>query len=162
MDANATANTAAVASAIATVAAAVAAAGSWFAAWRTARIQGKSTDFSNCVEVLRQLGDAVRRVRDAADDGLRKFEFIELLNLLEMLALLFNHHKIAPATKQFTGKYLEESLAWIRVDPDMARLMRESTTGDDTFRELKKFENRRLTPIRGLSRFYRLRRDATR
>jgi hypothetical protein len=149
-------------STFAAIASAVAATGSWFAAWQTVRIQGKSTDFGNCFEVHKQLGDAQRRVREAVDDDKKRAEFIELLNLLEVLALLFNKRKIAASTRQFTGKFLEESLAWIRIEPNMASLMRESMTSDDTYRELKKFEKRRLTPIRGLSHFYWLSRDTVR
>jgi hypothetical protein len=42
----------------------------------------------------------------------------------------------------------------------MAALMRKSMTGDETYRELKKFEKRRKPGIRNLSRFYRNKRDA--
>lgn len=154
-----TATSAAVASAIATGAAAIAAAGSLFAAWRTASIQGKATDFGNCLEVVRQLGEAQRRVQDADSEEKSRFEFIELLNLLETLALLFNSRKIAASTRRFTEKFLDEALAWIRIEQQMTQLMRESMTGEDTYHELKKFERRRQTPIRGLSRLYRFKRE---
>jgi hypothetical protein len=157
-----TATEAAVISAIAAGAAAVAAIGSWFAAWQTARIQGKATDFSNCLEVIEQLGEAQRRVRDADNHDKSEFEFIELLNLLEALALLFTNRKIAPSTRKFTGKFLEEALAWIGIDPEMAKLMQKSMTDDTTYQELKKFRKRRQRPIRGLSRFYRIKRDTAR
>jgi hypothetical protein len=132
-------------------------------AWNAKQIQGRSADFANCIEVAGQLRDATRRVRNECnrkdDEGAYVFEFRELLNLLEALALLYNDGKIAASTKKFTGKFLAEALAWIRIDHGMATLMRQSMTGDDTYLELKKFEERSKPEMRGLSRLYRHKRD---
>jgi hypothetical protein len=67
--------------------------------------------------------------------------------------------RIAPSTKKFTETFLDEVLAWINIDNGMATLMRQSMTGDETYRELKKFEKRRKSGIRKLSRLYKNRRD---
>ena len=129
-------------------------------AWNARAIQGRSADFANCIDVTSRLADAQRRVREAQDDEARyKFEFRELLNLLEALALLHNDNKIAPSTKKFTCKFLEEAIGWIRVNPEMAAFMRQSTTSDETYHEIQKFEGRRKPNIRTLSRSYVDRRD---
>jgi hypothetical protein len=150
---------AAEASAVAAAAAALAAFVSLGVAWNAKRIQGKAADFSNCLEVVGQLRAAQDRVFTARNDDERyRFEFVELLNLLEALALLYNDGKIAASTKKFTGKFLDQVVAWIRVDESMKRLMDSSMTGDDTYGELKKFENRRRPLIRGLARDYSIQR----
>ncbi|MEI9986956.1 MAG: hypothetical protein WDN69_29620 [Aliidongia sp.] len=135
-------------------ASALAAAFSLAVAWHAKRIQGKAADFTNCLEVAGKLRDAMRHVQDAPDDARRKFEFIELLNLLEALALLYNDGRIAASTKKFTGKYLAEVVAEMRANEPMMRLRRESVTGDDTFRELQKFEKRQADAILTLARSY--------
>jgi hypothetical protein len=128
--------------------------------WNAKRIQGRSADFANCIEVVEQLGDAQRRVLNEREDKERyEFEFRELLNLLEALALLYNDRRIAASTKKFTGKFLDEALGWINIDHGMATLMRDSITGEGTFQELKKFEQRRKPVIRKHSHSYRERRD---
>jgi hypothetical protein len=146
-------------SAIAAACSAVAASVSLVVAWHAQRIQGRSADFANCIEVVERLGTAMRRVRDAPDNHY-DFEFTELLNLLEALALLHNERRIAASTKKFTAKFLEEVLGWISIDPAMEAHMRKSMTGDATYRELEKFKNHRKPGIRSLSRFYRNKRDA--
>jgi hypothetical protein len=111
--------------------------------------------------VTSRLADAQRRVREAkdVDEGGYTFEFRELLNLLEALALLHNDNKIAPSTKKFTCKFLEEAIGWIRVNPELAAFMRQSITSDETYHEIQKFEGRRKPNIRTLSRSYVDRRD---
>jgi hypothetical protein len=150
-------------SAVAAACSAVAAAVSLMVAWNAKGIQGRSADFANCIEVAEQLRDAMRRVRDERDqennEKRYEFEMRELLNLLEALALLYNDGRIAPSTKKFTETFLDEVLAWINIDNGMATLMRQSMTGDETYRELKKFEKRRKSGIRNLSRLYKNRRD---
>lgn len=131
--------------------------------WHAKQIQGKSTDFANCLAVVSQLGDAIRRVRDGHGDENRvRAEFVELLNLLEALALLHNDGRIAASTRRFTGKFLEQAIGWINIDPHMRTLMRDSMTGEDTYGELKRFEKRRMVQIRDHSRFYRDRRETRR
>jgi hypothetical protein len=126
-------------------------------AWNARQIQGRSADFANCVEVVQQLGVAMRRVRDAPEKYYR-FEFTELLNLLEALALLCNESKIAPATKKITCKFLEESLGWIRGDDSMKQLMKDSVTGAETYAELQAFEERRRHEIAKHAKSYAIQR----
>ncbi len=115
-------------------------------AWNGRQIQGRSADFANCAEVVEQLSNAMRRVRDAPEEHSR-FEFIELLNLLEAFALLYNENKIAPVTKKITCKFLEESMAWIRGNDSMKQLMTDSVTSNNTYAELQVFEKRRQREI---------------
>jgi len=146
---------AAIASAIATVAAAVAAAGSLLAAWKTLRMQDKSTDFSNCLEIIRQISEAQRRVI-SAESGSEKcrFEFIELLNLLESIAFLHNRGQMRGSTKLLVAKFLQEALAWFRTNPDLLRLIEEAATSKDTFRELNEFEQQYAGEMLDLTRRY--------
>jgi hypothetical protein len=146
-------------SAIAAGCSAAAAIASLLVAWNAKRIQGRSADFANCTDVVEQLGSAMRRVRDATEaEDHHKFEFIELLNLLEALALLYNEGKIAPSTKKITGKFLEEALAWIRCDDSMKQLMADSVTSDDTYAELKEFQERRRRDIAAHTKSYAIQR----
>jgi NADH dehydrogenase/NADH:ubiquinone oxidoreductase subunit G len=123
-------------------------------AWQARRIQGRAADFSNCLEAARELRDAMRRVHDAPDAAKVKFEFTELLNLLEALALLYNDGKIAASTKKFTGNFLDEVLAWIRADASMKQRMQETETSPTTYQELKLFEKNRPQESRQLTKAY--------
>ena len=152
------ANQAAVWSALAAVFSAVAAGASAYVAWQAKRHQTSATDFEGCLAVVKQLGDAQRAVRDA-DDVHREFEFIELLNLMEALALLLNDGRSASSTRKVAGHFLEEALSWISITPVMTGLMKRATTGDGTFAELQRFRDRHVTPIRKNARYYRIRRD---
>lgn len=115
---------------------AVAAFASLGVAWHAKQIQGHSTDFTNCLQVVGQLREATHRVLFADDDEKRHFEFIELLNLLEVLALLYNDGKIASSTNRFTRKFLIESLASIRASEVMSKLKQESITAEETYQEI--------------------------
>lgn len=153
-------------SAIAAGCSAVAATVSLFVTWHAKRIQGRSADFANCIQMAEQLRDMQRFVRDECEkdnnEARYEFELRELINLLEVLALLHNDNRIAASAKKFTGKFLDEVLAWINVDPGMAEFMRKSKTGEDTYRELKRFESRRKNEIGKLSRFYWRKREIQR
>jgi hypothetical protein len=99
------ADTAAVWSAVAAIFSAIAASISFYVAMQARRIQGNAADFSNCLEAVRNLAEAQRRVIEAQDcEDRLKFEFRELLNLLEALALLVNDGRIAPSTHKFMMK----------------------------------------------------------
>jgi hypothetical protein len=148
------ANQAAVWSALAAIFSAVAAGGSAFVAWQAKRGQTSAADFEGCLAVIKQLTEAQRAVRDAPGEH-KQFEFIELLNLLETLALLVNDGRPASSTKKVAEHFLEEALSFIAVSPALADLMKKATTGDDTFSELQRFRSRRETAIRRNSKHYR-------
>jgi hypothetical protein len=117
---------------------------------RAAKAQIKAADFNNCMEVVKQLGEALRRCRDAANDDVKRFEIRELLNLMEALALLINSDKIAPSTEKYTRHFLIEAWASLEANPEMAELMHASVTSETTYRELLQFSLRYSTEIRRL------------
>jgi hypothetical protein len=135
------------------------AAASFWISWLNRRTQIRSLDFTNCLEVVKQLGEAQRRVFSKKEDiDAARFEFFELLNLLEALALMINERRTHPSTTRFTSKFLIEALAWIRVDPTLKEQMAAAITSDDTFSELKQFEKRQAEIIRRTSRHFWLKR----
>lgn len=132
----------ALASVFAAVFSAIAASAAGFVAFCSYRTQNKSADFGDCLQVVGFLREAQKRVYDAnlqCNRGLYEFEFVELLNLFEALAFLYFEGKIAPATSDFTRKFLSESLEWVGRDAAMKSLMHESMTDGGTFRYLIRF-----------------------
>lgn len=144
---------AAVAACASTVSATVSLISIWFAR-RAALSQAKAADFKNCLETIEQLAEAQRKVRDAPPER-HAFEFRELLNLMEGLALLFNDRKVAPSTRKIVEHFLEEAWAWLRADPAMSALATSSLTGADTYAELRRFAEARRPRIESLTRMYR-------
>jgi|SRR5580698_4727944 hypothetical protein len=122
-----------------------------------ARTTANASDFLNCLDVVARLGDAQRRVRDASDQTVQEFEFRELLNLMEALALLENDNRIAPSTRRFTEHFLVESYAFMRSQMALRPLLEKSVTGEETFSELEKFAERRWAKIEHLSDVYQSR-----
>lgn len=147
------ANQAAVWSALAAIFSAVAAVASAFVAWQAKRGQTSAADFESCLTVVQHLGEAQRSVRDAPDEY-KEFEFIELLNLLEALALLVNDGRPASSTKKVAAHFLEEALSLITVTPALAELMRKATTDVETFSELKRFRDKHVLMVRRNVRQY--------
>jgi hypothetical protein len=107
---------------------------------RIAAKQGKVLEFNNAIDLVKQLGEAERRVK-AADDKDKESTFRDLLNLLETLAMLYLKRRITKATRDYTKKYLIEAIAWIEVDDTMRTLIERSLTGMDTFADLAQFRN---------------------
>jgi hypothetical protein len=149
---------AAVWSAVGAIASAVAAGCALYVAWQAKRVQSNSVDFANCLTVAQRLSETQRAVRDAAEEN-KQFEFIELLNFMEILALLVNAGRSTTSTRKVVSDYLEEALAWIGITPWIAELMENSTTGEGTYGELKKFRAKRAKRIREKSRHYITKRD---
>ena len=119
------------------------------------RLQTKSIDFNNCLEVVKQLAEAQRRIRDAASNETRDFEIVELLNLMEALALLVNRGRIARSAAEYTGHFLEEAWASLKANDDVLPLVEKSISGADTYSELLKFASGRHKRITALVKAYR-------
>ncbi len=145
-------------SAFAAACSAVAAFVSLVVAWHAKRIQGRSVDFANGIEIVERLGTAMRRVRDAPENH-HDFEFTELLNLLEALALLHNERRIAASTKKLIANFLDEVLRCIENDSETKNHMCKTRTGSETYRELEKFKTRRNSWILNQWRSYRNKHD---
>lgn len=141
-------------SAVGAVASAVFAAGAFIVAWHARSIQGASVDFTACLDVIERLRVAQDRVRRAEGDAEYDFEFHELLNLLEVLALLHNDGRLAKSTKKIVGNFLDQALGWIRNDQNMEARMNSAMTSDQTFEALRKFEKRRRKEVAKLARKY--------
>jgi hypothetical protein len=120
---------------------------------RIAAKQGKVLEFNNAIDLVKQLGEAERRVK-AADDKDKESTFRDLLNLLETLAMLYLKGRITKAARDYTKKYLIEAMAWIEVDDTMRMLIERSFTGMDTFADLAQFRNRHRKEIDRLVQFY--------
>jgi hypothetical protein len=138
--------------------AAVASALSAAASFWLIRTEARSHDFDSCLDLIERLGVALRRVRDAQDDGIRDFEFRELLNLMEGLALLENQRRIPKATRKFAKTYLIETYAFLRSEGSTRVLLDSSVTGVTTFDELMQFYDRNRAEIDGLSVAYQKQR----
>jgi hypothetical protein len=115
---------------------------------------GRATDFNNCLTVVSQLAEAQRKVRDAKDDAARNFEFRELLNLMEALALMENDRRIASSTQKITERFLVESWAFLKSQPHIQQFLRDSMTDTDTFGELRRFEEKHVIEIRDKALLY--------
>lgn len=103
------------------------------------RRTGRATDFNNCLSVVSQLAEAQRKVRDAKDNNVQKFEFRELLNLMEALALLENDRLTAPSTKKITVDFLIEAWAFLKSQDHLQKFLSDSMTDLKTFEQLRKF-----------------------
>lgn len=121
------------------------------------RLQNRSIDFNNCLEVMKQLGEAQRRVRDAGGDESKwQFEIRELLNLMEGLAMLINRKRIGPVASEHTEQFLIEAWACLKADRTHFELIERSITGVDTFGELTRFADKRKAKIQAHANAYAL------
>ncbi|MEK7993427.1 MAG: hypothetical protein AAB403_06435 [Planctomycetota bacterium] len=139
---------------VAVVSAAIALVALYFSA-KAAGTQARVADFNNCLEVVKQLGEAQRKVRDANDDAGRLFEFRELLNLLEALAKLYNDRKLQSSTREYVEPFIIESWAWLRSQPEMEPLIASSITGDETYSDILRFAKAHEKRIAALALAYR-------
>ena len=119
------------------------------------RTQSKIAEFNNCVEIVKTLGEAQRKVRDKVGSPDHIFEFRELLNILETLALLVNSRKTTRVAKKYTITFLIQALAWIDVDESMKTMIESSVTSSDTFQDLERVRKRYRRQIEQISRQYR-------
>jgi hypothetical protein len=143
--------------AIAALAAAAAAVASAFSAWysrKETKQERNEIDCGFCVQVIEDLAGAERKVRDAADQDQKDFEFRNLFNLMEALASLVNDKRVPATTLKIVENYLKEAWAWLRGDEKLTELMMASVTGSDTYIELRKFAERRHLNIEGLTNWY--------
>lgn len=119
------------------------------------RTQSKIAEFNNCVEIVKTLGEAQRKVKDKLGSSDHIFEFRELRNVLEMLALLVNSRKTTRVANKYRITFLIQALAWIEVDDSMKKLIESSVTGGDTFDDLLVVRKRYRRQIEHLSSQYR-------
>lgn len=120
------------------------------------RTQVKVADYNNCLQLVRHLSDAQRAVFTSTCDSQRyDFEFRELINLLEAVALLINRNQITNSTKYYSTDFICEALAWIESDESMHVTLKDSVTASNTFKELIIFRNSHRARIDTLAHDYR-------
>ncbi len=125
---------------------------------RALRTQVKVADFNNCLLLVKQLGEAQRNVFSAKEENDKyEFEFRELLNLLESVALLINRKKITKVSEEYSREFLCEAIAWIEADVSMHNLIEDAVTGPNTFEELKRFRKSNRKKISILAQEYQQR-----
>jgi hypothetical protein len=120
------------------------------------RTQVKVADYNNCLQLVRHLSDTQRAVFTSKCDSQRyDFEFRELLNLIEAVALLINRSQITKSTKEYSTDFICEALAWIESDTSMHDTLKNAVTADNTFKELNIFRKLHRTRIDTLAHDYR-------
>lgn len=148
-------------SAVAAVASAVSASialASLLISLKTARTQVKVGEFNNTVAIQRELAEAQRKIASHEPGSTNwVFEFRELYNLLEVLALLINNGQMTIIAKEFATKFIIEVLAWTETSDELKVLVAESVTKDETFAELNAFRRKYRRQIDPLLPIYRAR-----
>ena len=80
----------------------------WFTGWSVRR-QAKATDLNGYFQFREQFSTAWRRFKDAPEED-RKYEFIEILGLLEAACHLYNKRRLYGATRDMVRDFLCEML----------------------------------------------------
>lgn len=125
---------------------------------KTARTQVKVGEFNNTVAIQRELAEAQRKIASHEPGSTNwVFEFRELYNLLEVLALLINNGQMTIIAKEFATKFIIEVLAWTETSDELKVLVAESVTKDETFAELNAFRRKYRRQIDPLLPIYRAR-----
>lgn len=128
--------------AVAAGASALAAFASLYVAFFQSRTADQTADFANCLKVVEALNEAQRRCAEAPNEHLRRREFNDLVNLMEVLAKLHNDKKLTPSTCRIVEDYLDEAWAWLHADPSVHPFINDAVTSPDTYNELTKFAGR--------------------
>lgn len=106
-----------------------------------ARTQLRSADARDCLEFVKQFGEAQRKANAAAGDDVER-EVFELLNLLETAALLFNDRRLGRSSAYIVKHALVEGWVWLDTTEGMADILDRAITGPTTFQQLLKFKSR--------------------
>lgn len=107
----------------------------------SARTQLRSADARDCLELVKQLGDAQRRANAALGDQVER-ELLELLNLFETAALLFNHRRLGRSSAYVVKHALLEGWVWLDTTEGLAPILNKAITGPTTFQQLLIFKRR--------------------
>lgn len=128
---------------------------------RGIRLQAKASDFSSYLQIMERLSKAWRAYGDARGNpsaeprtGSRKeengstepptrnreeFEFLELMNVLEMACHLYNRRIILPATGEMLRDHLKEVLPKIFGNQECEKMIKSAFSGPDTFFHIRRF-----------------------
>jgi hypothetical protein len=131
--------------AISAVASAIAAAISLF----NARTQLKSADARDCLELVKQFGEAQRKANAAKTEDAER-EVRELLNLFETAALLFNDKRLGRSSRYIVRHALIEGWVWLETTEGMGQILSEAISGPTTFQQLLRFKQSHSQEIQQL------------
>lgn len=145
----------AVASSIAALASTVTAAVAIAYTRRQAMTQIRSHEVTLSLDLVRQFGEAQRRIRDAKDDSVRTFEYRELLNLIEAVSGILNLNLYPDATRDNAKAFLIEVSAWMQASETHSELVKSSVTGGSTFSQWALFLERHKAEVSRVGAAYR-------
>jgi hypothetical protein len=114
---------------------------------RGVRQQATASDFSSYLQLMERLSKAWRAYGDAraahsAEPATRnpeEFEFLELMNILEMACHLHKKRILLPATREMLCDHLKEVLPAIYKNEDTKKMIDEHLSGPDTFFYIRRF-----------------------
>lgn len=113
------------------------------------RTQVRSIDARDCLELVKQFGEAQRRANNATGQNVER-EVRELLNLFETAALLFNNRRLGRSSGYIVHHALIEGWVWLETADGMEAILRDAITGPTTFQQLLTFKRRHLETINNL------------
>lgn len=116
---------------------------------RGVRLQAKASDFSSYLLLTERLSKAWRAYGDAracssssseqASSQREDFEFLELMNVLEMACHLYNEKIPGCATMDMLRDHLQEVIPEIFKNPIARARIYEARSGRDTFGHIRRF-----------------------
>lgn len=117
---------------------------------RSAGRQAKAADFSSYLQLTARFSTAWRRYLDASvcaektpndidKAHRRRFEFTEVLNLLEGACHLYTTGNLQGATRAMICDYLKETIPLVHNNEYGISIIRASYSGPDTFLYIRKF-----------------------
>lgn len=116
---------------------------------RGVRLQAQASDFSSYLLLTERLSKAWRAYGDArasssslsnqASREREEFEFLELMNVLEMACHLYNRKIILPETGEMLCDHLKEVLPKIFQNPECKGMICRAFSGRDTFFHIRRF-----------------------
>lgn len=126
-------------SAVAAAISATVSAGAAVVALLNVRTQQRAADARDCLEFVKQFGEAQRKANGVSGEELER-EVLEVLNLLETAALLFNDSRLGRSSAQIVRHALVESWVWLNTTDGMAEILERAITGPTTFQQLLNFK----------------------
>ncbi len=114
---------------------------------RGVRLQAKASDFSSYILLVERLSKAWRAYGDARTPALtdpaarqkEEFEFLELMNILEMACHLSNNKVLGPTTREMLRDHLKEVLPKIFDNSATKQMIGRASSGPDTFFHIRRF-----------------------
>ncbi|TIQ35487.1 MAG: hypothetical protein E5X48_14060 [Mesorhizobium sp.] len=106
---------------------------------RSLRLQSKAQDFASFLSLSDRFSTAWRRFRQTSDDDWKRYEFAEILNLIESACHFYNKGALHGVTRDVYGLYLKEVIRDIHKNDFAVTTMKEALSGPDTFFHIRRF-----------------------